>query len=112
MTRQAVIEQAFSGTFWNHAKLGIYSCVCCSTPVFKSISKLYSSRSLTRIKLIKPENFLKRFDKINDMIRDKVLWKTWDTRLGYVFRDGPRPTGLRYCISSVTSIFEFPKVKI
>jgi peptide-methionine (R)-S-oxide reductase len=104
--RQRGTEAPFTGEFWNHHERGTYSCAGCGTRLFESTTKFdsgcgwpsfYAPESPARIE--------KRRDTSHGMIRDEVLCKACGGHLGHVFNDGPRPTGLRYCINSASLTF-------
>jgi len=99
-------EQAFCGVFFDHKKAGTYSCVCCGLPLFESGSKFDSGTGWPSFfKPIAAENIAIKDDLSHGMKRTEALCARCDAHLGHVFEDGPKPTGLRYCLNSVSLVF-------
>ena len=107
VTRQKGTERAFTGRFWDHHAYGIYLCVCCGTALFASDTKFDAGCGWpSYFEPIRPENIKEQIDESHGMIRTEVMCNICDSHLGHVFPDGPPPTGLRYCINSLSLTFE------
>lgn len=107
VTRQKGTERAFTGQFWDHRAHGIYRCVCCDTPLFASDTKFDAGCGWpSYFEPIEPDRVREEADHSHGMIRTEVLCNVCDAHLGHVFPDGPPPTGLRYCINSLSLTFE------
>lgn len=107
VTRQKGTERAFTGQFWDHRASGIYRCVCCGTPLFASDTKFDAGCGWpSYFEPIAPERVREETDFSHGMVRTEVLCNVCDAHLGHVFPDGPPPTGLRYCINSLSLTFE------
>jgi peptide methionine sulfoxide reductase msrA/msrB len=99
-------ERAFCGTLLDNKKEGVYTCVCCALPLFASGGKFDSGTGWPSFfQPIARENVAEQTDSSHGMVRTEILCARCDAHLGHVFDDGPRPTGLRYCLNSESLAF-------
>lgn len=107
VARQHGTEPAFSGEYASFKGDGLYSCICCGAPLFDSINKYDSGSGWPSYdQPIAPEALVENRDISHGMLRVEVLCARCDAHLGHVFPDGPKTTGLRYCINSVCLNFK------
>jgi len=106
VTREHGTERAFTGPFWDEKRSGTYACVCCGTPLFGSETKFDSGTGWPSFYApIDPKAVHEREDRTLFMRRTKVRCGACDAHLGHVFPDGPKPSGLRYCMNGTAMTF-------
>ena len=106
VTQEGGTERAFSGCYWNEKRPGIYSCVVCGEELFRSDTKYESGSGWPSFWTpIEEQRIAEVEDLSHGMRRIEVRCNSCGSHLGHVFPDGPRPTGLRYCINSASLDF-------
>ena len=99
-------ERAFCGTLLDNKRTGVYTCICCGLPLFASGSKFNSGTGWPSFfQPVAAENVVNAPDTSHEIYRVEILCARCDCHLGHVFEDGPRPTGLRYCVNSESLAF-------
>ena len=103
VARKGGTERAFSGKYWDTKSDGIYNCICCDAPLFRSDTKYDSGSGWPSFfQPISPDAVKTKRDFSLGMMRTEVKCATCDAHLGHIFKDGPQPTGQRYCMNSAS----------
>ena len=107
VTQEKGTERPFTGKYWDHKDAGTYKCVVCGAELFESDTKFDAHCGWPSFYApANDENVAEHSDVTHGMTRTEVTCKSCGAHLGHVFPDGPRPTGLRYCINSASLDFD------
>jgi peptide-methionine (R)-S-oxide reductase len=112
VTREKGTEPAFTGEYWKTKTPGTYVCVCCGEPLFESDAKFDSGTGWPSFtQPVDPSKVATETDSSYGMARTETTCRKCGAHLGHVFPDGPKPTGMRFCINSASLRLEEPKKK-
>ena len=106
VTRCGGTEPPFTGKYYMHKATGMYTCICCNESLFSSDEKYDSGSGWPSFyDIVSKKNIKTKIDKSLGYERIEILCSNCDAHLGHVFDDGPQPTGLRYCVNSLSLDF-------
>ena len=103
VTQESGTERPFTGKYWDHTEDGVYACICCGEKLFKSEAKFDAGCGWPSFYEASNKNKITELEDYSlSRIRTEIRCSNCEAHLGHVFPDGPQPTGLRYCINSVS----------
>ena len=110
VTRMCGTEPPFSGKYYKHNENGIYNCICCNAELFSSSTKYDSGSGWPSFyDVVNDSAIIQIKDESMGMVRIEIKCASCDSHLGHIFSDGPKPTGNRYCVNSLSLDFKAEK---